>query len=69
MAVVLSLTISLGVGLILVLIPGLEDIGFTSLITSNAPEIIGYIFAIIAGYCVFAQLGKIGYVKLFHDWL
>jgi hypothetical protein len=64
--VVLSLTAILLVGLMLVLTPGLQPI-FSPLSVGENAMVIGYIFAIVAGYIIMAQLSKMAYVKLFHS--
>ncbi len=56
------------VGFIFALTPGLENIGFVSLAT-HSPEIIGYVFCVLAGYCLVGQLGKTLYIKKFNTWI
>jgi uncharacterized integral membrane protein len=64
--VILSLLLTLIVGFLLSLTPGLNPI-FSSL--TQQPIIIGYIFAMAAGYIVLAQFSKMCYIKLFNSWL
>jgi Mg2+-importing ATPase len=65
--VVLSLALTLLIGFMLVLTPGLEI--FTPLSTPESAKVIGYIIAIVCGYIVTAQLAKVLYIKIFRSWL
>lgn len=67
-SVISSTMITFLIGLMLVLITGLGSIHFESLINNN-PQWIGYSFIIMISYIGFAQLGKVGYKKVFKEWL
>jgi Mg2+-importing ATPase len=65
--VVLSLVLTLLIGFMLVLTPGLRI--FAPLSTPESAKVIGYIVAIVCGYIVTAQLAKVIYIKIFRSWL
>lgn len=69
MAVNMSNIVTLLIGLILVLVPGLISIHFASLIDNHMVEWLGIATALVLGYAYVAQCGKMIYRKIFHEWL
>lgn len=61
--------ITLLVGLILVLVPGLTTIHFASLIDNHMVEWLAIALAIVLTYILLAQGAKMLYKKVFHEWL
>ena len=64
-----STAMSLIVGLTLCLISGLEDAHFSSLATAANAWWILYSILIVGGYMLTAQLGKVIYKRVWHEWL
>ncbi len=65
--ITLSILCLVMVGLMFALMPNLNFGGFETL-TKHA-SMIGYAFLVCLGYCLTAQLGKVCYKHIFHEWL
>ncbi|WEK82923.1 MAG: magnesium-translocating P-type ATPase [Mycoplasma sp.] len=63
-----SLLFILLIGLLLILVPGLNGLHFVQLTSENA-KWIGYSVLIMLGYMATAQIVKTGYIKLTGEWL